>query len=381
MKLTYLTGYMSPHLMPLLNALGRRPGVELTVWYCHGDTRLRRWVHTTKPEHQFVVSRRRTVSWLHPEFHVDWSIASFLDTHAADLTLVSEYDIPTLRIAIAHLNRRRRPWVLRGERPALWKESLLRSLAGSVLRYTPLNTARAVVANGSLNALVYQELCPWGKEVYSVPYYLDANGYSVSREEGRRALAALTGTAPSDDDFVFAFTGSLIRRKEPLLLTRAFQRVAADHPAAKLCIIGDGPLRKEMFVQLRGGMQERVMFLGEVPYGHVAPLYRAADAFVFPTQFDGWGMVVNEAMASSLPVITTTTCGAGYDLVREGVNGFLVHPQDEDMLVQHMAYLVEHRAEAKRMGEAARKTVEAHSPEAGAALMNDVLVKILEHQK
>lgn len=60
--------------------------------------------------------------------------------------------------------------------------------------------------------------------------------------------------------------------------------------------------------------------------------YKAADLFVLPTREDVWGLVVNEAMACGLPVVTTNNCIAGLELVEDGVNGFLVDVNDPDGL-------------------------------------------------
>ena len=60
----------------------------------------------------------------------------------------------------------------------------------------------------------------------------------------------------------------------------------------------------------------------------VKQYYQAADVFVLPTREDIWGLVVNEAMAVGLPVITTDYCGAGLELVEEGENGYLVPVED-----------------------------------------------------
>ena len=56
--------------------------------------------------------------------------------------------------------------------------------------------------------------------------------------------------------------------------------------------------------------------------------YLASDIFVLPTRSDVWGLVINEAMACGLPVITTDRCVAGMDLIKDGENGYVVHVDD-----------------------------------------------------
>ncbi len=57
--------------------------------------------------------------------------------------------------------------------------------------------------------------------------------------------------------------------------------------------------------------------------------FRAADLFILPTRYDIWGLVINEAMAYGLPIVTTDLCGAGLELVEEGKNGILCHADDK----------------------------------------------------
>ena len=64
--------------------------------------------------------------------------------------------------------------------------------------------------------------------------------------------------------------------------------------------------------------------------------YRAADLFVLPTREDIWGLVVNEAMAVGTPVITTTNCGAGIEILKNGDGGRIVPPEDPDSLANAM---------------------------------------------
>ncbi len=79
-----------------------------------------------------------------------------------------------------------------------------------------------------------------------------------------------------------------------------------------------------------------VQFVGFRRKEQLQLYYQAADVFVLPTHSDVWGLVINEAMACGLPVITTDRCVAGLELVREGVNGCLVPVEDRQALVDAM---------------------------------------------
>lgn len=68
--------------------------------------------------------------------------------------------------------------------------------------------------------------------------------------------------------------------------------------------------------------------------------YQAADIYILPTREDIWGLVINEAMAYGLPVITTTKCLGGVELIKDGENGFIIEPEDYVSLNRHIKQLI-----------------------------------------
>jgi UDP-glucose:(heptosyl)LPS alpha-1,3-glucosyltransferase len=103
----------------------------------------------------------------------------------------------------------------------------------------------------------------------------------------------------------------------------------------------------------RLGLKKQVNFLG---HRHVAPCYQAADLFVIPTIYEAWGLVIGEALACGLPVVTSRLAGAS-DLVEPGKNGLLLDdPRNPSELAQalHTALVPETR---QVMAAAARQSV------------------------
>ena len=90
-------------------------------------------------------------------------------------------------------------------------------------------------------------------------------------------------------------------------------------------LIGGTPTPE--YLKIANG-KRRVHFIQFKLKDELAEYYKAADIFVLPTREDIWGLVINEAMAYGLPVVTTTRCVAGLELIKNGKNGFLVKPDD-----------------------------------------------------
>ena len=163
------------------------------------------------------------------------------------------------------------------------------------------------------------------------------------------------------------------RRAEPegpviLSVGRLHQRKGIDHliwampavleqvPEATLWIAGRGEREAELKalvdeLDLRGVVE----FLGFVPDEDLPGLYERAMVFAMPSLYEGFGIVMLEAMASSLPVVAYRT-GATPEVIEDGVNGFLAEPGN---LADHLARVLEGPKEAAAMGARARERVEA----------------------
>jgi glycosyltransferase involved in cell wall biosynthesis len=126
----------------------------------------------------------------------------------------------------------------------------------------------------------------------------------------------------------------------------------------ELNLVGEGeqrPVVERMVSEL--GLTRRVHFVGWVARDRIADHYRSADIFVTATTWEGMPNTVLEAMACGLPIVGTQASGLR-ELVRDGLNGYLVPIKDPDALVQALARLVDNGYERRRMGRQSRKLAE-----------------------
>jgi glycosyltransferase involved in cell wall biosynthesis len=98
---------------------------------------------------------------------------------------------------------------------------------------------------------------------------------------------------------------------------------------------------------------------------------------VFPTLGDPYGLVIEEAMASSLPVITTSSAGEIRDRVDEGVNGFIVSPENSAELLDRMELLSRRPDLRVKMGEEAKRKVATQHPDRWAEQFEEAVRRIM----
>jgi colanic acid/amylovoran biosynthesis glycosyltransferase len=139
--------------------------------------------------------------------------------------------------------------------------------------------------------------------------------------------------------------GALARRRPDLALE---YRLAGGGPE-------EAALRELVREQ---GLEQRVRFLGPVPPDRVAALYQAAHIFLLSSLAEGLPSVIQEAMATELPVLATAVGGVG-ELVADGETGILVPPKNVEALADGLERLVAARAEWREMGRRGRQVVAA----------------------
>jgi glycosyltransferase involved in cell wall biosynthesis len=162
------------------------------------------------------------------------------------------------------------------------------------------------------------------------------------------------------DDLAIVSVGRLYARKGLFTLIESMPAVTKRFPTAKFIISGKGQsdeMNKLIAHAEKLGVKNNIVFTGYYPDRKLPKLYQAADVFAFSTFYEHHPFAVLEALATGLPVVTTTVGGIP-ETIETSKNGFLVEPFDPKQFSDKILYLLEHPIEAKEMGTKARKTVE-----------------------
>ncbi len=155
--------------------------------------------------------------------------------------------------------------------------------------------------------------------------------------------------------------GRLGYEKRVDVLIRAFALLIPDYPNIKLQVVGDGPdinTLKRLAADL--GIAGRVNFTGFIPRYRLPEIYHQADIFITASTVETQGLVVLEAMASGLPIVGVNAMALP-DLIKQGVNGYLVDPDDALALAHAIAILVRSEALRNTFGYQSRHLAQEHS--------------------
>lgn len=202
---------------------------------------------------------------------------------------------------------------------------------------------------------------PMRRRSWVIPNMADARRFARGAEGERR---------------IFAAVGRLHPQKGFDLLIDAFAAVAPHRPDWTLRIWGEGAQRGALELQVAAlGLGDRIQLPGVSP--RPGSWIETADAFVLSSRFEGWGLVLGEAMAAGLPCVSLDCHWGPADMIAPGETGLLVPDGNVAALAQAMARLMDDPALRARLGESARTDMARFAPEAIMARWEEMVAGIL----
>ncbi len=221
-------------------------------------------------------------------------------------------------------------------------------------RFAYTKLASGVIANSLATAAALQRNAPWLKRQRIAVIYngIDPGPFAAAAALLRAELRI------SPRSKVVGFVGQLDERKGISYLLEAFRQVHRQHPEAMLLLVGEGPLRAWIETQAQSwGLAEALVLTGF--RDDVASVMQSVDLLVLPSLWEGFGIVLIEAMAAGKPVVSTRVSSMP-EIVEHGTTGLLVPPADADALAAGICQLLERPALCRAMGNAGRIRVERY---------------------
>ena len=189
---------------------------------------------------------------------------------------------------------------------------------------------------------------------------VDNNWWLDHSARVNRAVVRAAWGVPQDAPVVL-FCGKLQPWKRPQDLLHAFARAGVER--SYLIFAGDGPLRPILEAEAVSlGVSDRVRFLGFINQLRLPDAYSSSSILVLPSQYEAFGLVVNEAMLCGCPAIVSDHVGAKFDLVRQGETGFVFPVGDIAALAAILREMLPARKRLIQMSNAARERMRPWSP-------------------
>lgn len=366
-RVVVLTEIIAPYRIPVFNALAARNDVDPhVIFFSETDPILRQW-HVYRDEIKFSYEilhgwRRRL-----GKFNVllNRGMAAALRRSRPEAIVSGGYNYLAAWQAAFWAKRNHVPLLLWSESNSADKRGNHRLVETMKRRFRGM--CRAFVAAGESPRKYLLELGAEANSVFIAPDAVDVEMYARSAARARERAEAVRAEHALPQRF-FLYVGRLVEEKGVFDLVAAYAKLdARTRTKMGLVFVGDGAARAELERRAAQIQPGTVRFCGWVHRERISELYALAEALIFPTHSDPWGLVVNEAMACSLAIVASEVAGCVADLVRVSENGFTFRPGNIDGMAEAMEKLAGEPALAKRMGARSFEMIQEHTPEACAA--------------
>ena len=361
----------SPHQNVFFDAIAELGEVDLEVVFCRRFAPGRAWsgAGPKSARHEFLPEFRARGLPLNP------TLVKRLAGDHERLPFLIGYYLPGMLAAGLYLGSTRRRWAFWTDTLEPQQKSLVPSkVVGRLARRWFLGRSTGVLTTGERGRQALLANGVSEERAFEIPFVIDQAWIesAVDRERPNRDHIRHKFDIPSDARLLL-FVGQLIRRKGIDLLLEAI----ADLPSKTnlhLIVVGDGPELPALKALVhRQALDTHVHFLPNTYNSELPPLWAAADAFVLPSRFDAWPVVVVEALTAGLPVIGSDACGSVVDRVQEGHSGWVFRREDVDALrAKLLGFLQLPVSDLHDMRRQARDRMRSFSPLAMAKRFTDV---------
>lgn len=368
-KVALLHNIMAPYRFPLFSALAQFKDIELTVLFMSELSKDRKWdIEQYKSEMNFNWKVLPHTSFTLPiaaktEYLINTSIFSELKTQKYDVVITAGW--LDFACQMTYLTKK-----IFGHKYIIWSESTANESSWQRTLSKPLiaafvKNADACIAIGTRSKEYLQTLGAKEKSVATalstvdVPFFVQNSKITLKEKAALRKKLGIPNT-----HFVLLYVGQFIGRKGVETLLEAVKIL--NKPKLSLILLGYGPEKEQYQAYIGQHGLSNVKFVDHQEVAELAKTYACADLFVLPSTEETWGLVINEAMACGLPIITTDKVGAAPDLVLQGKNGYTVTANDPDQLAKMIKKLYQDREVAKKMGKKSQEIILKATPQKAA---------------
>lgn len=361
-RVAHLISHPIQYFAPLYRELSSRPEIDLTVYF-YSDLSLRefddagfgariRWdvPLTGGYKCEFLPSSRgaRVDGALFSQ--PNWDLLRHIAKARYDVIWVHCYAHPNAWLARLIASACGSRFLIREEQTLIDSRPLYKRIAKQIVLRSLFKGSFALCI-GEANRRYFAHYGLRQERIFSSHYCVD-NEYFSSRASQllpeRDGLRKRFGIDTADP--VILFCGKFIEKKQPMLLMEAFDKVRRQTPCW-LLMVGTGPLLEATRRFVTECRTPGVIMPGFMNQTELPEAYAASDIFVLPSAFqETWGLVVNEAMNFSLPVIVSDRVGCGENLVHHGLNGFIFPHDNPDALAKCLTSLLSNASMRREFG-------------------------------
>ena len=219
------------------------------------------------------------------------------------------------------------------------------------LRRQLIKRAHSFIAYGSLAAKYLVKMGAPEDRVYIGINTVDTNFFA-------QETTKIRNNSQKKSKFTFTYLGYLVPRKNVSLVIEAASLFLKERSDFNIQIIGDGESKSQLeSLSIELGLKDHLEFVGYKQREELPEYFAKTNVLLFQSDFDIWGLVLNEAMAAGLCCLASIHAGATFDLIKEGQTGFIIDYTDQKKVVTKMKWMIDHPKEVEEIGKNAANNI------------------------
>jgi glycosyltransferase involved in cell wall biosynthesis len=395
-RLVCLTSHPIQYQVPLFREIEKSGDIHLTVLFCsdislktYFDKGFRRQIEWDVPllgeyNSDFLPSmdNAQSLSFFRP---INYGLLARLRRLKPDAIWVYGYWRWTNLVAMVFGKLLGAKLIISGDvSPYGARRNMMRRLAKQVFFMWLRSVCDAFLVVGTLNRNYYLSHGVVEQKLVPFPFAVDNSFFrrrAIQASETRHMLRASLGIPEHHPVILYASKFQEIKCPHDLL--QAFFTLSPDGvkpPDATLLFIGDGELGESLHTEAARKSWPNVMFLGFQNQTELPAYFDLCDIFVLPSEYEPWGLVVNEVMNAGSAIIVSDRVGCAPDLVQPGVNGEVFKANDVKDLRRVLASMLSDRAQLKKMGEASKRIIDEWGYRQDVESLRQLMARLCESE-
>lgn len=366
-KILVLASFPAPYRVAVFSELAKIFKLDVFFGLAQDDNR----------NDQFFVNRDEFNYYLLGSEMDDKCFSKCVDViESYDFVMGYDWYLPFARKVLRKCISKKIPYCINCDGAFIPDKVAIKNWPKEIAKYYYIKKATLCLASGEHAKRYFEHYGADSRNIYCHPFSSlhesDLTNVILHREE-KDALLSRLGISSKR---TVVSVGQFIPRKGYDVLLNAWRDLDEDN---QLLIIGGGKEKKkyEHLIQEHG--YTNVHLIDFVEKKKIFQYYAASDLFVLPTREDVWGLVINEAMAAGLPVISTTRCIAATELINDGVNGYIVPIDNSEELYSKMKTALE-KDDLISMGKENQKRISEYTIENVAKGHIEVISNLLQEK-
>lgn len=352
-KVLFITNVLSPYRADFFSEWGKSCDLTVIATQDFVKSRDKKWKATEFDNYQYISLHAK--SFRHDDTSMSLKLTTYLLHYGKrfDFIIFGVYTDPTEILGILLCRLKGYPYLISDDGGFFTTKMLL-------IKRWLLNGSKAYLTTSQVAKDAFEKIGVSRDKITIYPFssiHLSQISSSKNRIELQNRCRIRLNLSNKK---MILCVGQFIHRKGIDVLLRSLNNV--DFQDIDIYIVGGSPTEEYKEIIKEKHLQN-VHFISFMLPDRLDLYYKAADCFVLPTREDIWGLVINEAMARGLPVIATDMCLAGQEMIRNGVNGYLVPTENESKLREAMLKIMQDDDLRNLMSEQSIETAKRYTIE------------------